>query len=264
MSVYCVVKSASGAQRESGRIYPMVANYSRIRADEFLDMLERNEGINRAYAAAVLMAAAEQMCRMVKLGHSVELPYFGTFTMSMKGTATLDEQGEAGLQDARFWKLRFSPTARVRDSLRDTDFKLLSTEVQTVKDADAVPSKEICRKLTDEMGVFCAKDFQNEAQISHALTLRILAGMVEDGSLNVMRKGRMRLYSLEPENDENIHPDTGNNAGETSLDTSETSPDTGGNIDGAGETAPYTTGNSDDGNKVCPDNSALKSVVLSP
>lgn len=213
MAVKCVLKSTSGAQNEKGILYPVVVNYSRIDAEAFVDMMEENRGVKRAQILAVLSAMAEQAAQMMQAGHAVEIPYFGTLSMAMKGKGEIDNKGKAQLTDARFWKLRIKPCAELRDKLKQTDFQLLSREVlspQTVSDELA---KEVCQKLGDEMDFFTIKKFQNETGASHGLALKILTQLADEGFLNVRIFGRQKIYSVAEAKEEDT---TSNQADESS------------------------------------------------
>lgn len=196
MSVNCVLKSSGGVTRAKKAVYPVVANYSRIEKEEFVGMVERNHGVNRAQVLAVLSAVAYRACAMMQEGHSVEIPFLGTLSICAKGKGVVDEQGRAAMTEVRFWKLRLKPCAEVRDTLRATDFRLLCREVLTSKEAEAVPAVEIMQKLSDETGVFTVADFQNAADCSRDLAQRILDDKVAGGMLRVNRKGRMKIYSM--------------------------------------------------------------------
>lgn len=216
MAVKCVLKSIGGAQKESGILYPVVVNYSRIRASDFVDMMEENCGVKRAQILSVLAALAEQACQMIEVGHSVEVPYFGTLSMAMKGRGETDEEGKAQLTDARFWKLRIKPCAAVRDRLRMTDFKLATHRVLSGTSVSIEAAKEACQKLCDEKGVFGIGDFQSEAHVSYGTAQRILKQLEDEGFLALRIIGKQKIYSLAEEKQEVLptqQEQSGDNAG---------------------------------------------------
>lgn len=202
MAVKCVLKSTGGAQKENGILYAEVANYNRIDAEAFVDLMEENRGVKRAQILSVLSAMVEQASQMIQTGHSVEIPYFGTLSMSMKGKGEIDEEGKAQLTDARFWKLRIKPCAELRKQLSETRFQLATHRVLSVNYVSSETAKEICQKLCDETAFFGIKNFQNEAHVSYGMALKVLTQLESEGFLKMTIVGKQKIYSLAPAQEE--------------------------------------------------------------
>lgn len=96
--------------------------YSNISADEFLNRLSSNSGINKGTLYTTCYEIAKSLKTLVFQGHSVTVPEIGTFRFSVKAKAS-DTADKAGANNVYHRTINFLPDKAIKKELNSVVLK---------------------------------------------------------------------------------------------------------------------------------------------
>lgn len=108
-------------RRENAYITRAVC-YSNISAEEFLDIMSRNSGINKGTLYTTCYEIAKSLKTLVFQGHSVTVPEIGTFRFSVKAKAS-DTADKAGANNVYHRTINFLPDKAIKKELNSVVLK---------------------------------------------------------------------------------------------------------------------------------------------
>lgn len=108
-------------RRENAYITRAVC-YSNISAEEFLDTMSRNSGINKGSLYTACYEIAKTLKTFVLQGHSVTVPEIGTFRFSVKAKAA-DSEYDAGASKVYRKSILFLPNKNFKKELKSVKLK---------------------------------------------------------------------------------------------------------------------------------------------
>ena len=195
-TIECVVKEASGALKESGAVYVKPLTYTTIDANAFLAHVEQNYHLDRGTIQSVLYKVVRQMSAFLEIGHRVELPYLGTFSLKVNSEVEKDENDVVSLKDPHYGGIRFSPSNELKAELYDTKFTLLSNEARKSNELTEEQALVCARELCNEYGGFLVQEFRAKAHISISYARKLVKALEEQGKLTCTYRGNQRMYSI--------------------------------------------------------------------
>lgn len=196
MQINCILRAGYGHFKNQDVAYPAVIDAGRIDGENLLKYVESSSCLPAYQLRAALQAVADQMRRFACAGHSVEVPGFGVFSLDVKGKVVADEDGNRQLEDAK-GMIKFVPMGEMRTCSEKAHYQLVSHEVMPNAALTDNEAQAVARKLTDEHGWFMQKDFMRAVDASRAFVSRLLAKMVDDGSLVYRQVGHTKMYRAE-------------------------------------------------------------------
>ena len=196
MAIKCKLRKVSGTLQDTDKFYPEAMHYSRIDAEAFLDYLLTNSQIGRPNAMGTLAGVAEAMLYFLQMGHSVEVPELGTFSIKVKAKAVQDEDGKWQMKNAQVRRLQFTPCPRLRDLLKDTDFELASESLRKTALYSVGSSLYVVEKLCQRDGYVTVQTYRHETGCSEYIARKTFKRLVKEGHVTEIRSGRTTIYRL--------------------------------------------------------------------
>ena len=97
--------------------------YSRIGSKDLVDYCAKNSYVPKAYVGSTITAITEAMENFLLNGHSIELPDFGTFSLSCECTVAPTAE-TAGMEQFKALKLNFRPSIVLKDRIEAVDLEM--------------------------------------------------------------------------------------------------------------------------------------------
>ncbi|MBO4730587.1 MAG: HU family DNA-binding protein [Bacteroidaceae bacterium] len=195
-TISCLLRKASGALQDKDAIYVEPLNYSTIKAKSLLTHLQKRLQLDSGQVQAVISGLVKQMIVFLQIGHKVEVPGLGIFSLKMKGDVIRDSEGVLQIDNARYGGIHFSPCKTFRENLWDTKFSLFSHNVLMSYTLNEDLILEIARELCEENGFFLAKEFAARAVVSYSYTCKKLNELVAAGKVLRRCSGRLKIYTM--------------------------------------------------------------------
>lgn len=199
MAIKCKLRKVSGTLHDTDKFFPEAMHYSRIDAEAFLDYLLTNSQIGRPNAMGTLAGVAEAMLYFLQMGHSVEVPELGTFSLKVKAKAVQDEDGKWQMKNAQVRRLQFTPCPRLRDLLKATDFELASESLRRTPIYSINSSIDVVKKLCQRDGNVTVQTYCHETGSSDYIARKTFKRLVKEGHVTEIRSGRTIIYQLAPQ-----------------------------------------------------------------
>lgn len=195
-TIECRLRETSGALKDKGAVYVEPLTYSTISERAFLAYVEKNFQVQESEVLGTISAVVKQMIVFLQIGHKVEVPGLGTFSLKMKGDVERDEDGVLQMENARYSGIHFTPGRTFVRYLWDTKFSLMSHNVRQSYTLTEEAALDVVRELSGEFGWFIVKDFCGRAGVSYSYGRKVVKGLVESGKLIQRRGGRLSLYKV--------------------------------------------------------------------
>ena len=195
MKINCYLKSVGGFLQSEDLSYPAVIDAGRIDGDAFVDSMEVNDKLPRGQVLAVLDGVCTELLRFLELGHTVEVPGLGVFSLDVKGKVVTNESGRKVVADGKA-VINFMPKSVLRRGVETADFKIVNEKVAPSRSLSDEEAIVVATKLFDEMGFFLQRHFAEAACISQSYASRLLGELVKKGKLDCDRTGRVIVYKL--------------------------------------------------------------------
>ncbi|MGN1214528.1 MAG: hypothetical protein ACI4TR_06485 [Bacteroidaceae bacterium] len=195
MKIKCYLKAAGGFMQSEDLSYPAVVDAGRIDGEAFVDSMEVNNKVPRGQALAVLNGVSVELLRFLELGHSVEVPGLGVFSLDVKGKVATNENGNKKVADGKA-VINFMPKSVLRRGVESADFEIVNENVAPSRSLSNEEAMAVAEKLCDEMGFFMQRHFAEAACVSQSYASRLLGGLVKNGKLTCERTGRIIVYKL--------------------------------------------------------------------
>lgn len=93
-------------------IHPI--RYSTIKAEEIIDACVELQSVPRAHVASALTGLVEIIIQKLAAGHSVQLPGLGTFSLSLKAKAVIDEKAIDAQKQFEKVSINFRSSPRIK------------------------------------------------------------------------------------------------------------------------------------------------------
>ena len=195
-TIDCFFRKASGALQDKDAIYVEPLIYSTIKGETLLKHMHDRFNTDNGQVRAMISDMVKQMMVFLKIGHKVEVPGLGTFSLKMKGDVIRDSEGVLQIDNARYGGIHFSPCKTFRENLGDTKFSLFSHNVVMSYSLNEDLILEIARELCEKNGFFLTKEFAARAVVSYSYTCKILNDLVDSGKLLRRYSGRLKIYTM--------------------------------------------------------------------
>ena len=196
MSVKCALRKATGVFDGREVVFPEVARHSRIDADRFVDYVEQNCRVSSAHVMSALAAVQKQLTAFLLSGHTVEVPFLGTFSITVNGRVEKDKSGHWQLKDERFGTVRLKPAVNWIGELQKAKFELI---IHTDVDRSSVPEGEpidVMRYLCQQDGFFTVQSYVSATGVSAYRARKIIAAALAEGKLTENRSGHTLVYRV--------------------------------------------------------------------
>ena len=184
MAVDCAILKTTGALKDKDAYYVNPETYSLIKGDDLLDLVDKHFHVSSGMLHGAISDMVRQMVSLMKIGHRVEVPGLGFFSIKMKAEVERDGKGVLQIKDARYAGIHFKPDKKFARQLMDTEFKLISHNAPLIynhlTDEEAL---EIARKLSAVSGYFILHNFYMEADVSYSYARDLLKRLAKEGKL---------------------------------------------------------------------------------
>ena len=97
--------------------------YSRIESKDLVEYCSKNSYVPKAFVQSAITAITEAMENFLLNGHSIELPDFGTFSLSCECTVA-PTPATAGMEQFKGLKLNFRPATSLKQKIDEVDVEL--------------------------------------------------------------------------------------------------------------------------------------------
>ena len=195
-TISCFLRKASGALQDKDAIYVEPLTYSTIKADSLMTHLQKNFQIDSGQLQGMISDLVKQMIVFLQIGHKVEVPGLGTFSLKMNGDVKRDSEGVLQIENARYGGIHFSPNKTFRKYLWNTKFSLISHNVVMSYSLNEDLILEIAHELCEKNGFFLTKEFSDRAVVSYSYACKILNDLVDSGKLLRRYSGRLKIYTM--------------------------------------------------------------------
>ncbi len=101
-----------------------VVTFSRISAEALIDSASRNSSITKGHISASCDAIMNEFQNYLLNGHSVEIPYLGTFRLSVS-CKSADKADEVSADNVYRRKIVFTPSVSFKALLGQCNFEML-------------------------------------------------------------------------------------------------------------------------------------------
>lgn len=201
MAVDCVIRKTTGALKDKDAYYVDPLTYSLIDGDALLGYVEKNFRVPSGQVLDAVYSVVEQMVCFLQIGHRVEVPGLGFFSVKMKAEVERDGEGVLQIKDARYAGIQFTPDKKFARRLMDTKFTLISHNAPLnynhLTDEQALA---IARELSRGGASFSLHQFYMKAEkISHTTALRLLKRLAKEGKLEYIGARYHPRYRLPKE-----------------------------------------------------------------
>lgn len=193
MEIKCCLKAGSGIFKGADIVYPSALDAGRISARKFVEGIEHNCQIGMAQTQAVLSAVASELQKYLELGHSVEIPGLGTFSLEIKGKVGETPTGAKTIENAKA-VVGFLPKVDMRRSLQNAKCKIVSDKVARSRSLTEDESLEIAAKLLDENGYFVQRQFAGAAGVSQGYASKLLRQLEAKRLIGYNKSDRIKIY----------------------------------------------------------------------
>ena len=198
-TIKCFLRKASGALQDKDAVYVEPLTYSTMKGESLMAYLESNFNQDGEKARAMISALVKQMIVFLQIGHRVEVPGLGTFSLKMKGDVIRDKEGVLQLDNAQYAGIHFSPNKVFMRYLWNTKFSLVSHNVVMSYSLNEEVILRVARELCEENGFFLTKEFAARAGVSYSYTCKKLNELVASGKLLRRYSGRLKIYTMPKE-----------------------------------------------------------------
>lgn len=108
----------------ANKMYPNIVSYKRITNEDLINYMVSNSGINRPVAIAAVSGLRRAITNFLLNGHSVNIPQFGTLSVSAK-TKAVDSNAKADASCIQSLRVRFTPEGNTKQACRSVKFTTL-------------------------------------------------------------------------------------------------------------------------------------------
>lgn len=182
--------------KDLNKVFPEAVNYSRIDGEAFVNYVEANSQVGRAQVLSVLSAVEEQLVIFLSQGHSVEIPWLGTLSLSVDGRAERDENGHWRLKDERLGKVMLKPSTTLLSHLKDTKFELIDGMAREDGELPADEALSVVRSLCEKDGFFTLLSYRQATGNSPYYAKKTINRLRDSGLVSEHRNGRIYIYRL--------------------------------------------------------------------
>ena len=196
MSVKCVLKKSGGVLQSLNKVYPEVASFSRIDAENFMNYLAQNYQVGRAQVASVMEAVADQLAMFLMIGHTVEVPRIGTFSLTVDGRAEQDGEGHWHLKDERLGRVVLKPSTPLLAKLEQTKFELVNDIVKEHPKPSMEQALGVMQTLCGRDGFFTIQTFRQATGCSHYIAKKAINALIAEGKVVSTNNGHSFIYRI--------------------------------------------------------------------
>lgn len=193
MKIKCYLRATGGFMQTNGKVYPAVMEAGKIKGHGLEEQISKNSNLPNGMVKAVLSGLSLEIKKYLALGHSVEVPGLGIFSLDVKGNVKEAGSGEKVIEDGRV-VVKFMPNISLRRVLDDSEFEIVSENVHQSKSLTEEEAYEKVAKLLDETGFFVCRDLVEATGVSRVYADKILDRLVAQGKLVVEKLGRQKMY----------------------------------------------------------------------
>ena len=182
--VNCAILKTTGVLKDKDAYYVNPTTYSLIDAEKLLKYVEQHSRVPSSQVLGAVYSVVEELVDFLKIGHRVEVPGLGFFSIKMKAEVERDGNGVLQIKDARYAGIHFKPAKNFARRLMDTKFTLISNNAPLIyhhlTDEEAL---DIAGRLSSLRGYFGLQNFYLEARISPTYASRLLKRLAKEGKL---------------------------------------------------------------------------------
>ena len=193
MKINCRLKASSGCLRKEAYVYPVVVDAGRIDGGAFVDAVVGNCNITRGTVLAVLSGVLSELMTFLSLGHSVEVPDVGVFSLKVRGKVRENKNGNKVIEGGRL-SVQFTPRSVMRRELDEASLRVVSGRVAESVVMTEEKALEKSAELLDETGFFVCRQFADYTGISLSASYIVLDGLAAAGLLRKCRAGGINAY----------------------------------------------------------------------
>lgn len=193
MKINCRLKASSGCLRKEAYVYPVVVDAGRIDGGVFVDAVVGNCNITRGTVLAVLSGVLSELMTLLSLGHSVEVPDMGIFSLKVRGKVRENKKGNKVIEDGRL-AVQFTPKSAMRRELDEASLRVVSGRVAESVVMTEEEALEKSAELLDENGFFVCRQFADYTGMSLSASYVVLDRLAAAGLLRKCKTGGINAY----------------------------------------------------------------------
>ena len=193
MKINCRLKASSGCLRKEAYVYPVVVDAGRIDGGAFVDAVVGNCNITRGTVLAVLSGVLSELMTFLSLGHSVEVPDVGVFSLKVRGKVRENKNGNKVIEGGRL-SVQFTPRSAMRRELDEASLRVVSGRVAESVVMTEEKALEKSAELLDETGFFVCRQFADYTGMSLSASYVVLDNLATAGLLRKCRVGGINAY----------------------------------------------------------------------
>lgn len=193
MKINCRLKASSGCLRKEAYVYPVVVDAGRIDGGAFVDAVVGNCNITRGTVLAVLSGVLSELMTFLSLGHSVEVPDVGVFSLKVRGKVRENKNGNKVIEGGRL-SVQFTPRSAMRRELDEASLRVVSGRVAESVVMSEEEALEVSAELLRETGFFVCRQFADYTGMSLSAAYVLLDGLAAGGLIKIYKTGGLKTY----------------------------------------------------------------------